>query len=165
MSFLKMKTRSFLKKNKTLRVNLPYKQSFNVGIVFTVENKGKHEQVKELIKKLESDGKKVKVLSFLPKQKENYDFKFDYFTEKEITFWGNIHSPLVTQFADTSFDFLFCFDTTPNPLLLHVLAKSRAACRIGCFWEGYQSFFELMFECKDLDGLSKNMYRYTASLT
>src|SRR5215207_6493421 len=99
LSFLKYKTNSFLKRNKVLRVSLPYKQALTIGIIFTVEDKAKHDEVKDFVKRLEHDGKHVKVLSYLPKNKDNYEFMYDFFTEKDVTFWGNISSVSVNKFV------------------------------------------------------------------
>jgi hypothetical protein len=62
MNFLKMRTRSALRKNQSLRSSIPYKQTKSVGIVFSVEDKQIRQDVKEFIRTLELDGKQVKVL-------------------------------------------------------------------------------------------------------
>ncbi|HTJ48436.1 MAG TPA: hypothetical protein VL443_03200, partial [Cyclobacteriaceae bacterium] len=85
MNFLRLKTNSYLKRNKTMRGSMPYKQAQKVGIIFSVEDKAKHDQIKEFVKRLEHDGKQVTVISFLPKKKENYEFLFDFFTDKDLT--------------------------------------------------------------------------------
>ena len=66
LNFLKNRTNAQLRDNKTLRTNVPYKKAQQIGIIFSVEDKGKHENVKELIKKFEHDGKQVTVIEFLP---------------------------------------------------------------------------------------------------
>jgi hypothetical protein len=165
LSFLKLKTDSYLKKNKSIRVSLPYKQAMNIGIVFSVEDKTKHDEIKEFIRHLEQDGKQVKVVCFLPKNKDNYEFMFDFFTDKDLSFWGNITSSVATGFADTPFDFLYYLDTTPNPLILNLIARSKARCRVGRFWDRGQSFFELMFESNNgTRSLIETMYQYTKAL-
>ncbi|NJN42242.1 MAG: hypothetical protein HC811_08500 [Flammeovirgaceae bacterium] len=73
-----MRIRSALKRNKSIRQSIPYKKAQSVGIIFSVENKEKHNHIKEFIRQLEIDGKTVQVLEFLPKKKENYEFLFDY---------------------------------------------------------------------------------------
>ena len=164
-SFLKLKTNSFLKRNQAIRVSLPYKQALSVGVIFTVEDKMKHEEVKEFVRHLEHDGKTVKVISFLPKNKDNYEFMFDFFTENDLTFWGNISSTGATQFAATPFDFLYYLDTTPNPLIMNLLAQSKAKCRVGKFWYNNEPFFELMIESQNgHKSLIESMYRYTKAL-
>ncbi len=165
LSFLRRKTNSFLKRNKAIRASLPYKQAVSVGIIFTVEDKLKHDEVKEFVRHLEHDGKMVKVISFLPKNKDNYEFMFDFFTENDLSFWGNINSAGALQFAETPFDFLYYLDTTPNPLIMNLLAQSKAKCRVGKFWDNSQAFFELMIESKNgHKGLIETMYRYTKAL-
>ena len=63
-----MRTKTALKNNKTQRGSKPYKQASTVGIVFSVEDKQKHQDVKDFIQLLEKDGKKVKKPSWLIKK-------------------------------------------------------------------------------------------------
>jgi hypothetical protein len=165
LNFLKLKTQSNLKRNRTQRNNLPYQQGINVGIIFTVEDKAKHDLIKELIKKLEHDGKKVSVISFLPKKKENYEFLFDFFTDNDLSFWGNINSASASAFANTPFDFLFYLDINPNPLILNVISQSKAKCRIGKHQPDSEAYFDLMIESvSDLKSLIDVSYKYTSQL-
>jgi hypothetical protein len=165
LSFLKYKTESFLKRNKSLRANIPYKQTRTVGIIFTVEDKAKHSDIKDLIKRLEQDGKKVTVISYLPKDKANYEFLFDFFTDKDLSFWGNITSSVASRFADEPFDILYYLDTDPNPLILNLIAKSKAHLRVGKYWQNSQPFFELMIESEQgTKSLIEQMLKYTRAL-
>lgn len=165
MNLLTYKTRSLLKTNKALRSSLPYKQALSIGIVFTVEDRHKHDEIKDFIKKLERDGKHVKVMSFLPKHTDNYEFLFDFFTEKDVNFWGNITSDSTNRFSEVTFDFLFYLDTIPNPLILNLIAKSKARCRVGKFWEKSEAFFEFMIETKNgTRSLIDGIYKYTSKL-
>lgn len=166
LSLLKLKTKSYLKGNRTMRANLPYKKAVTVGIIFTVEDKQKHDLIKDLSKKLELDGKKVTIMSFLPKKKENYEFLFDFFSENDLSFWGKITSTAATAFSNSPFDFLFCIDTEPNVLILNLIAKSKAKCRVGKHYEGEdESFFELMIEKPgNTKGLIDSIYKYAALL-
>ena len=165
LNFLKIKTKALLRKNKALHANLPYKQAKTVGLIFTVEDKQKHFVMKDFIKKLETDGKIVQVLEYLPEKKENYEFKFDFFTDKDLSFWGTITSSNAMQFADAPFDFLFYLDLTPNTLILHLLAKSKAKCRVGRFWDEGQPYLDLMIESvSNTQALMDNMYKYATQL-
>jgi hypothetical protein len=165
LNFLNIRTSNQLKKNKSLRASIPYKQALTVGVLFTVEDKKKHDDIKEFIHKLEQDGKKVQVLEYLPIKKENYEFLFDFFTLKDISFWGKIESEKTLKFSDTPFDYLFNLDTERNPMVLYLLARSKSKCRVGKFQEQEKSFFELMI---DSEGGTKNLidgiYKYTAQL-
>ncbi|MBK5279757.1 MAG: hypothetical protein JJE09_12940 [Bacteroidia bacterium] len=162
---MRWRTDLALKKNKSLRASLPYKQAKNIGIIFTVEDKQKHLDIKDLIHHFESDGKLVKVLEFLPKKKENYEFLFDFFSIDDLSFWGSINSSTAEKFSDTAFDYLLCVDNQSNPLLLNLLARCKARCRVGKFSENETAFFELMIESKGTTrGLIDHMYKYTKQL-
>jgi len=164
--FLHLRTNSALKKNESLRASIPYKQAHSIGILFSVEDKLKHDAVKEFIKQLQMDGKKVSVLEYLPKQKDNYEFLFDFFTVKDLSFWGKVNSPDADKFMESPFDYLYCIDKETNPLIQHLLARCKARCRIGKFSKNDHPFFELMIEHKNgsVKGLIESMYKYTKQL-
>lgn len=165
LSFLKYKTKQLVRKSKTSHYSVPYEKSLTAGIIFTVEDKQKHFAIKDFIKKLESDSKHVQVLEFLPEKTENFEFRFDYFSEKDITFWGNINSPAALQFADAPFDFLFYLDLEPNPMIQHILARSKAKCRVGAFWEDGSSYLDFMVgSVSNTPALLDAAYRYITQL-
>jgi hypothetical protein len=165
MSFLQMHTQTALKKNKFPRASTPYKHAQSIGIIFTVEDKQKHEDVKELIKRFEQDGKNVSVLEFLPKKKDNYEFLFDFFSETDVTFWGKISSDRALKFSETPFDYLFYIDCESNPMILNLLAHSKARCRVGCFHEVESPYYELMIDHRGASKiLMTNMYDYAKRL-
>jgi hypothetical protein len=165
LKLLKARTDWELKKNKASRITVPYQQALNVGVIFTVEDKQKHDSVKEFIKKLERDGKKVQVIEFLPEDRENYEFKFDFFSEKDISFWGKITAENALRFSDAPFDFLFYIDINPNPFILYLLARGKARCRVGRSWEQGRPYFEFMIESINSNqSLIEGIYKYTTQL-
>jgi hypothetical protein len=162
---LRYRTKSYLKRNKTLRHNEAYQKAVSFGVIFTVQDRQKHDQIKNFIRKLEQDGKKVKALAYLPRNQENYEFMFDFFTYREISLWGNITATSALAFAETPFDYLIYLDTTPNDLILNLVAKSKAKCRIGKYWKQAQPYFEMMIECYgDSKHLIDQFYQYTTAL-
>lgn len=165
MNFLRWRTRKALKKNESLRSSLPYKQAINMGILFSVEDKQKHIEIKEFIHRLEQDGKKVYILEYLPLKGENYEFMFDFFTQKELNFWGEITSEAAQKFISIPFDYLYYIDRKSNPLALYLLAGSKARCRVGRYHEDETHFFELMIEQNGTNkGLMETMFKYTQQL-
>ncbi len=165
MNFLRVRTDTALKKNKSIRASLPYKKATHIGILFSVEDKQKHADIKDFIHQLEQDGKQVQVLEYLPLKKENYEFMFDFFTINELSFWGKINSEPVEKFCEAPFDYLYYIDREPNPMALYLLATSKARCRVGRFTESESRFFELMIEQNGTNkGLIETMYRYTKQL-
>jgi hypothetical protein len=166
MSFLQMRTRSALKKNAHPRISIPYTQAHSFGIVFSVEDQQKLNLIQDLVNRLLRDGKAVSVLEFLPRKKDKHQFVFDALAIDDLGFWGTINSPPALQFLQNSFDYLFYVDCYTHPIPLHLLAQSKAKCRVGCYHANESSFFELMI---DGDGSTKNlienMYTYTRQLT
>lgn len=165
MSFLTMRTKSAFKKNKTARSSTPYSQATSFGIIFTVEDKDKHKAVKDLIHHLEQDGKNVEVMEFLPEKKDNHEFKFDFFSIADISFWGELTSENALKFIEKPFDYLFCVDKESNPLILHLLARSKAHCRVGKYNEQDRPYFEMMIEQNgSFQELTEAMYNYTRQM-
>lgn len=165
LKFLNIRTRSALKRNKAVRSTIPYQAASQIGIIFTVEDKMKHQQVKEFIARLQQDGKDVQVLEYLPKKKDNPEFMFDFFTAQDLTFWGKINNSTADKFCRINFDYLFNIDTQSNPLILNLLANCKAHCRVGRFQEKSSPFFELMIETNgSIQGLIDHMYEYTKKL-
>lgn len=165
LKLLKVRTDWELKKNKATHSTVPYKEALNIGVIFTVEDKQKHEAVKDFIKKLEHDGKKVHVIEFLPSDKENFEFKFDFFSENDISFWGKITAQNAIRFSDVPFDYLFYVDINPNPFIMYLLARGKARCRVGRSWPDTRSYFEFMIESINSNqSLIEGMYKYTSQL-
>lgn len=165
LSFLRNKTRLLLQKNSGPRGGVTYPSALNLGIIFTVEDKQKHHTVKTFIKRLEQDGKNIQVLEYLPEKKDNYEFKFDFFTDKDFSLLGNLRSSSAIQFTNSPFDILFCIDLNPNALIQYILAKSKAKCRVGTYWESGEPFLDLMIRSvSTYPALIDNMYKYTAQL-
>lgn len=165
--FLSLKTKSYLKKNNVDRTNMAYGVAKSVGIIFTIEDLKKHDQIKQFIKNLENDGKQVKVLAYLPKGLQNFEFKFDFFTINELSFWGKFESSAIENFVAETFDYLFYVDHESDPLIRNILAMSKAKCRIGNNHEDNARFCEMMVQGSDqsVESMLKEMYKYTQLLT
>jgi len=164
--FLNIRTRSWIRKNDTQRGTVSYINSKSIGIIFSMDDKKKHDAIKKFVKTLEEDGKEVEVLGYLGKKKENHEFLFDFFTSKDINFWGNYTSDEVTNFARKQFDYLFHIDLKPEVLIHGILALSKAKCRVGKYSEGNDKLYEMMVDVKsnDYDSIIHEMYRYTSIL-
>ena len=165
LTFLKFKTNQLLKKIRARPSSIPYDKARTIGIVFTVEDKQKHFAIKEFIKRLETAGKHVQVLEFLPEKSENFEFKFDFFTDKDVSFWGTITSSSAIQFAEAPLDFLFYLDVEPNPYVLHLLARSPSKCRVGRYSEEGKQYLDFMIESvSNTSALLESMQKYNTHI-
>ena len=165
-TLLSYKTKSLVKKNTVQRGSIAYQNVETIGIVFSIDDETKHKSIKRLIQQLEDDGKKVEVLAYLPKKKENHEFLFDFFTVKDLNFWGSFTSEKVAHFAARPFDYLLYIDIESNPFIRNILAMSKAKCRIGKFSEENEAFCEMMIQtANNIDSLVDEMYKYTKILS
>ncbi len=165
--FLSLRTKSTLKKNKIIRASTSFNDAKNIGIIFSAGDKFKFDCIKQFKKDLENEGKTVVVLSYLGKGKENHEFLFDFFTSKDISFWGRFTSSLVNDFIAQPFDFVFSVDIKSNIYTDNILACSQAKCRVGLFRENKSRFFELMINVNDsnpISALIHDMYHFTKKL-
>jgi hypothetical protein len=90
---------------------------------------------------------------------------YSFFTLEQINFWGVLHSKEALQFANKPFDYLFHLDKETSPVFQHILAKTKAHCRIGKFRENENPFYEFMIDSKgSFKDLLDTIYKYTKEL-
>jgi hypothetical protein len=164
---LSFKTNKYLKKNNIGRETIRFDQAKKIGILFSVEDRSKHDVVVNFVNRLKEEGKDVSVLCFRGKNKENYDFKFDFFSSENLSFWGKMKSQEVDKFTSEEFDFLYCLDIKTNVLTDYILAKSRSRCRVGIYNEHHTPFLELMIkvdEFRNMEKITDQLLHYTKEL-
>ncbi len=143
-----------------------YGQAASFGILYSAEDLKKHESIKKLIKYLKKDGKKVEVLSYLPEDVQNFEFRFNFFTEKDVNWRGKFKNQDILRFTEQPFDYLFYVDFESLPVMRYILALSKAKCRVGHFEEENRPVCELMVapELTTHNSLIEEMYKYTKIL-
>jgi len=164
--FTQMKIRQTIKK-PARREAIAFENIRTVGVIFTVKDLRKHEAVKKFIRNLENEGKRVEVISFLGKDKDNHEFMFDFFTEKNVNFWGNVMAENLKKFVETPFDYLVCLDLEMNIFIDVALARTKAKCRVGGYVENKTDLLEYIIKPaqKNFDKLADDIYHYLKSLT
>jgi hypothetical protein len=161
--------------NKLLRLPaesrhpVPYHLAKDVGVLFSDELVGESAAVNGFVEQLQREGKRVRALTFFERPHSNpYAFKFDYFTKKELTPFGNIRNEKVDQFTGFAFDYLFCINQEAFLPFDTILLKSRAKFRVGTYVPGKEKYFEVMVKPADgamLAACLDQMYQYTLLLT
>lgn len=146
--YLRYRTKKTNGKNLPARHSINYRDAREIGILFTTDDIQKHNAIKTFIENLENDHKNVQTLTFLPKGKDNIEFKFDFFTKKEFGYWGTLENQKAKDFISKPFDFLFFLDDNLNPFNSYVLANSNSKCRVGRLGNGFDEYFELMIKPK-----------------
>lgn len=149
---LQMKTKGIQKKSNDAHSNSKYEKAHNFGLVFTMGDKIKHEDIKFLVKSLEKDGKNVNALAFLPKKAENHEFMFNFFTIKDLGFWGDLESDAINNFLAKKYDYLLFLDLEIHPLNESILTRVKSQFRVGPYIEGKENLFDLMLHSESKTG-------------
>ncbi|MFT7034470.1 MAG: hypothetical protein ACJA2S_002987 [Cyclobacteriaceae bacterium] len=149
--FLSLKTSSFLKSKSIIRRTTGFADSLRVGILFTYSDNHNFGLVKEVIEKLEIEGKKVDSISYIEKMEEADIHKFFFFNLSDKDFWGNWNKPDIKNFVEIPFDYLLNLDLNTNIATQNILAGSKAKCRVGRYEEGKSDYFEMMIDHKEND--------------
>ncbi len=161
-----LQTQLLIKKDRKLHHRGPvnYQQASWIGILYSVENRSKHDAVTDFVERLREEGKKVEIMTFLGKDKDNYDFKYDFFSAAHISLFGKIKSQGVEDFVNRKFDLLFYLDYEQNPYLEPLLVLSQARCRIGRLGkETKNELFELMIKTEkgSITNLIEQLHHYS----
>ena len=149
--FLSLKTSSSLKSKSVIRSSNGFSDSLSIGILFTYSDNHNFGLVKEIIEKLEIEGKKVDSISYIEKIGEADIHKFHFFNLTDKDFWGNWNKPVIKSFIEIPFDYLLSLDLNTNIVTQNILAGSKAKCRVGRFEEGKSDYFEMMIDHKEND--------------
>lgn len=166
-TLLSFRIRSLQKKGSKSRRSMNYREARKIGLLFSMNNFYDFEAIRSFENKLKKDGKEVIVMSYLPANVENFDFHYDFFTQKDFSFWGNVQAGNVDKFVQQPFDLLICLDLAPNVYIEFLLAASAARFRIGPHLNEREDLFELMIntgKVNDLSELIKQIYHYTNEL-
>jgi hypothetical protein len=157
--------KSAIKKNKAARTSVPFQQAQHVGILFTMTRLDEFEAIRKFEKRLKDDGKKVEVLSFLPKTMENFHFHYDIFQLSDFGPTGNIKAENIQSFVNKPFDYLICLDINPNDYLRYIMAASKAKLRIGAAQEEWNPIFDLAIGLNSqttVDQMIQQIIHYTS---
>lgn len=161
---LPWKTKILAKKNLSARDTVDFRESKYIGILYSVEDRHKHDLITDLVETLEEEDKVVDVMTFLGKDRENFDFKYDFFTIKDLSWSGKISATQVIDFSNKKFDYLLYLDVEPSLLLESVLAMSRSKCRVGPYSDPpHSDFYELMIRIEnktDIDSFIDQVFFY-----
>lgn len=150
-----------------------------IGILYEGTDREFVDIVRELVNELKEQQKDVSSLGFvrvkyeedIPKSKLGMDF----FGPKSLNFSLKSSEPTVLNFCEERFDILLDLNIDANPVLLNILAQSKAAFIVGINDRGSQ-FRDLYFDIptgkeqdrdakiKELKTIIYNIKKYTSAL-
>ena len=163
-NILPWRIRSQIREKRVKRGSTPYREAKKIGILFTMNNLDDYEVIRGFENKLKKEGKEVKVLSYLPKNVENFHFHYDIFSHTDFAAFGQIKAHNIHEFIEQRFDYLICLDKAPNLYIQYILAASAARFRIGTHIDNKEALYELMIRLNghdSVDNLIQQIYHYT----
>ena len=165
--FLNLRTKNALNNQSVVRKSTAPTQTSRYGILFTSAGDDKAMIIREFSKQLIGEGKNVRILEFIPKYKKNTPLSgFPYFTNKDVTLLGQINNADEESFVKSDFDYLFLADLELHPVMINVLARSHAKCRVGLHAEGRTPFLDLMIQMPGkIEDLLSEMLIYIKKLS
>ncbi len=138
-----------IQKNQGPKNHDTYENAERIGILYNVDEFG-GVPVSEAQVALEQDRKFVSKLGFtsiVPKAPtELHELEF---TRKDISTTGGVKKESVSKFIAKPFDFLLALDSSANINFKHVLASSKAVCKIGFQTEEYQELLQMSLRLSD----------------
>lgn len=128
-----MKTHSQIRKINKFK----FENVKTIGIIFDAANADDFELVKRYVTELREAGKKVKVLGFFKTNgvpSLTYSkLDFDFFSNKEVSFFGKPTAVIIQNFIDEAFDLLIDLNIHDHFALRYVAAMSKAVFKVGKF--------------------------------
>jgi hypothetical protein len=133
-----------------------------VGILFDGTEPEERSIVLDFAKKLEGEGKKVRLLAFFDNHLNSENFTFKHFNRKEMDWVFRPKTATVREFAEQPFDLLINLSRKPVLPLEYISALSKAKFRVGPVTE--KTFcYDLMIESphgKDLSDFIRQIVFY-----
>lgn len=167
--FLQRKNDQWLRREPPREsVMMPLPEARDIGILF-LEEEGEQQALNQFVDTLVKDHKRVRALTYFERVHSNpYQFKFDYFTQKDISMLGEVRSEKFSQFIDFRFDYLFCVSRQVFLPFEYILMRCNAKFRVGFHQEGKEHLFDLMIQPQpdaSLQMLLAQLYEYTQKIS
>jgi hypothetical protein len=138
-----------------------------IGILYCANNPVEVELMKKHIHTLRDMKKEVKSLGFLSVREVplglNGSVKHQYFSLKELNWYGKPSSQFIHNFVNEEFDILFDFGIPSQLPIMFITSISKAKCKVGRYVEKYAELYDVMIEAdenKKLDYLITTTHNY-----
>jgi len=160
-----------IRKNPPRDQSPSYVDAKSILLFFTSGGNQKIALIKGMQNKMEKEGKKVKCLYLLLRDEDKPDVHMDDGMERlepiDFSLFGDIVKPEVKKILEEDFDYLIHVDMEFNIYSDLVMSKSKARCRIGRYFDGHESQYDMMVKVADsskINHLLDQIYHYTKAL-
>jgi hypothetical protein len=146
--FLKRKTSGdSVKVNREKKLQA-WDQIKSVGILYLVPEEKEYVSFTNAVAAMQSEKKEVKTLGLLShKQTPHYCYPrlaFDYFSRKDLNWFGKPGGAKVQDFISNDFDLLLNLDLKGNPVFDYISAVSSAKLKCGLYRKDSAKIYDLM---------------------
>jgi ABC-type molybdate transport system substrate-binding protein len=138
-----------------------------IGILYCGDNAADVERMKKYIHTLRDMGKQVKSLGFINVKEVpaglNGSEMHQYFSLKELNWYGRPSSQFIHNFVKEEFDMLFDFGLPLQLPIMFITSMSKAKCKVGRYMEKYIDLYDVMIEADEknkLDYVVKTTHDY-----
>jgi hypothetical protein len=153
---------------KLQRKTLNFVDAKAIGILAHISEDSDYQILESLIKKLQAEGKNVKILAYHAQPVDIVNsLKYSFFTPDDLTVTGKIKTEEATDFINTKFDYLYCLNNTSSEVTDYIMLRSKALCRIGKYIPNKDYCFELMIHTtgESLEELSQQLLYFTSIIS
>jgi hypothetical protein len=142
-----------------------------MGLLCQITDENSYKEIHELFSKLQSHNRNIWLVGYIDKKNTPYfclpQLSADFFTRKNLNWFGKPHFPQFNDFISKDFDMLIDFSRNDLPPLQYILAVSNAKLIIGAN-EYRQDLYDIFMDDKtEMDHLKllKTIYNYLLKLT
>lgn len=122
----------------------------NIALIFDATDAEEFEAVKKYIKKLKDDKRKVKALGFYDAKNQPASMisklEYDFFTQKELTWYLKPIDPIIDNFLREPFDILINLSANNKLPLQWIMALSHARLKVGKTQIKYSPLYDIIIE-------------------
>ncbi len=143
-----------------------FDNSKTVGVIFNATEQATYDKARHFIQFLKKKDLKVVALGFVDSKQVLDFFKsgtdFNFFSRKNLNWFGKPNNPNTQEFIENQFDILIDLSIVEDFPLQYIVGLSNACFKVGCVKEtsNYYDFMIDLGENKNLEILIKQINNY-----
>ncbi len=134
----------------------------NIGIIYNATEYISFEIIRNLVKELSHDSRKVTVLGYVDSKRliDNYLYRkgFDFFSKNELNWYFRPASPVIEQFMEEPFDLLINLSLEDHYPIRYITALSSARFKTGRYSPD-DAYLDLMIDIEKEKQIMKNLQK------
>lgn len=152
---LNRKILSECEKTTRIKILASWDSIRSVGILYNVPEETEYVRFTNYIAHFQAEKKDLKTLGLLKtKVTPHYCYPrlaFDYFSPKDVNWYGKPGGPKVSDFISADFDVLVNLDLTGNPVFDYIAGVSKARLKAALYREEAVPFYDFMIRMSKPD--------------